>query len=153
MNAYLNTVVVTVIVCQIVTMFTPDKESLRRYVRLLCALVVILTLASPIVHVIEGAEVIASGISEFFDGRLSSEQDEGEGDGSAANLAYVIMRAVSDEFGIDAENMRLTLVTDESGALVEIQLYLKRTAYADRERVREALAAEFEIPVYVFSER
>ncbi|MBQ4096902.1 MAG: hypothetical protein IJC62_01945, partial [Clostridia bacterium] len=116
-------------------------------------LVVILTLASPIVHVIEGAEVIASGISEFFDGRLSSEQDEGEGDGSAANLAYVIMRAVSDEFGIDAENMRLTLVTEESGALVEIQLYLKRTAYADRERVREALAAEFEIPVYVFSER
>ena len=153
MNAYLNTVVVTVIVCQIVTMFTPDKESLRRYVRLLCALVVILTLASPIVHVIEGAEVIASGISEFFDSRLSSGQDEGEGDGSAANLAYVIMRAVSDKFGIDAENLRLTLVTEESGALVEIQLYLKRTAYAERERVREALAAEFEIPVYVFAER
>lgn len=153
MNAYLKTVVVTVIVCQIVTMFSPDKESLRRYVRLLCALVVILTLASPIVHVIEGAEEIAAGIAEFFDGRLSSGQAADGGDGSAANLAYVIMRAVSDEFGIDAENMRLTLVTEESGALVEIQLYLKRTAYAERERVREALAAEFEIPVYVFAER
>lgn len=152
MNAYLNSLVATVIVCQVVTMFSPDKDSLRRYVRLLCALVVILTLASPIRNVINGAGEIASGIAELFDGAGSTAQGTAGDDGGVANLAYVIMSAVSEKFDIAAENLRITLVTDEGGELSEIQLYMKRTAYADRERVREAIAAEFEIPVYVFAE-
>jgi hypothetical protein len=134
-------------------MFSPDKESLRRYVRLLCALVIILTLSSPIKHVINGVEGIVSGITDFFDGTGSVAQTGSGDESGAANLAYVIMSAVSERYGIDAKNMRITLVTDEGGELSEVQLYVRGSAYADREHVREALEAEFEIPVYVFAER
>ena len=153
MGAYLNTVVATVIVCQVVTMFSPDKESLRRYVRLLCALVIILTLSSPIKHVINGVEGIVSGITDFFDGTGSVAQTGSGDESGAANLAYVIMSAVSERYNIDSKNIRITLVTDETGELAEVHLFLKNTAYADREHVREALEAEFEIPVYIFAER
>jgi hypothetical protein len=70
-----------------------------------------------------------------------------------ASAALVIMSAVSEEFNIDSKNIRITLVTDETGELAEVHLFLKNTAYSDRERVREALEVELEIPVYVFAER
>jgi len=152
MNAYLNGIVVTVVACQIATVFSPNEESLRRYVRILCALVTVMTLVSPIKYVISGAEEIMSGITNFFEGSDFSQREEEDGNG-VANLAYVIMSAVSNKFDIEEKDVRITIVTDEQGELSEIQMYLKRTAYVDRERILEALSAEFEIPVYVFAER
>lgn len=153
MRAYLNGIVATVIVCQIVTVFSPSREDVRRYVRLLCVLVTLLTLASPIRYVINGADDIISKIAGFFDGTVSDSRLENFEEGNMASAALVIMRAVSDEFNIDAKNIRITLVTDDAGEISELQLFLKKTAYADRERVREALEEEIDIPVYVFAER
>ena len=153
MRAYLNGIVVTVVVCQIVTMFSPSRDDVRRYVRLICVLVTLLTLASPVRYVISASDDILAKITDFFDGAKSGDQLDDLENGNMASAALVIMRAISDEYGIDAKNIRITLVTDESGELSELQLFLKNTAYADRERVREALEVEFDIPIYVFSER
>ena len=153
MRTYLNGVIATVIVCQVVIMFSPSREGVRRYVRLLCVLVTALTLASPIKYVINSEDDIVSKITDFFDGTGTDGQLEFSENGNMASAALVIMRAISDEFDIDAKNIRITLVTDEAGELSEMQLFLKNTAYADRERVRAALEEEFNIPIYVFAER
>ena len=153
MRAYLNGIVVTVVVCQIVTMFSPSRDDVRRYVRLICVLVTLLTLASPVKYVINASDDIFAKITDFFDGAESGDQLDDLENGNMASAALVIMRAISDEFDIDAKNIRITLVTDEAGELSEMQLFLKNTAYADRERVRAALEEEFDIPIYVFAER
>ena len=153
MRAYLNGIVVTVVVCQLVTMFSPSRDDVRRYVRLICVLVTLLTLASPVKYVINASDDIFTKITDFFDGAKSGDQLDDLENGNMASAALVIMRAISDEFDIDAKNIRITLVTDEAGELSEMQLFLKNTAYADRERVRAALEEEFDIPIYVFAER
>ena len=153
MRTYLNGIIATVIVCQVVIMFSPSREGVRRYVRLLCVLVTALTLASPIKYVINSADDIVSKITDFFDGTVTDGQLEFSENGNMASAALVIMSAVSEGFNIDSKNIRITLVTDETGELAEVHLFLKNTAYSDRERVREALEMELEIPVYVFAER
>ena len=153
MRTYLNGVIATVIVCQVVIMFSPSREGVRRYVRLLCVLVTALTLASPIKYVINSADDIVSKITDFFDGTGTDGQLEFSENGNMASAALVIMSAVSEGFNIDSKDIRITLVTDETGELAEVHLFLKNTAYSDRERVREALEVELEIPVYVFAER
>ncbi len=156
MAAYLNSVIATVIVCQIAVMFSPSSENSKKYVRLICALVVLLTLLSPVKSLIENADGVISAVSDFPAGEGSVGETEIYGSAaqnSARQLAYAVMQAVEGRFGVDSGDIRVTLVTSESGEVCEVQLYLDHTAYSDRAKIGEALEGELMIPVYVFPER
>ncbi len=153
MREYINSIISTVIVCQIAVMFSPSADGARRYVRLICTLVVLLTLISPVRALVGDSESLVSSLRDFFKGQESDAAEDVETGGELKQFAYAVMRAVADNFGINSDNIRLTLVTNDDSEVEEVQLYLAATAYSDRERIRETLEAELGIPVYVFPER
>ena len=151
MREYLGGIVATVVVCQAVTLFSRGGESTRRYIGLICTLVVLLTLATPVISLCSYADGAIEWFYNLFRGETVESETSCEDEG-LEQLAYFVMRTVEMEYGIDSDKIRLTLVTDEFGDVTEIQLYLSRIAYSDRERVRDGLEGEFDFPVYVFGE-
>ncbi len=156
MTAYLNSVIATVIVCRIAVMFAPESEMAKKYVRLICALVVLLTLLSPVKSLIENADGIISSVTDFLTGEVSVSDSDIYGSdeqNTVRQLAYAVMLAVEAEFGVDSDDIGITVVIDESGEVSELQLYLAHTAYSDRAKIGDALEGELQIPIYVFPER
>ncbi len=157
MTAYFNSVIVTVVVCQIAVVFSPDNESAKKYVRLLCALTILISVISPIRSIDRIADGISEAITDFLNLNSNDNaefQDKTETDTSATErAAYILMSTVAKKFNIDSDKIRIIVLTDEGGELCEIQFYITDISYSERELIKEKLEKELEIPVYVFSER
>lgn len=149
MKDYFNSVVVTVIVCQVVSVFSPNNDSAKKYIRLLCALSVLLTLISPAMRLSRSMDSIIADMSRFL---TAGSTDEGYStDDELKRTAYVVMTAVSERFGIKKEGIRSVIITDEDGEICEIQIYVDRSPYSTREQIERELKKEIGIPIHVFS--
>lgn len=149
MKDYFNSVVVTVIVCQVVSVFSPNNDSAKKYIRLLCALSVLLTLISPILRLSRNIDSIVDDIGDLFTD--DSRNREYSLDDELKRTAYVVMTAVSERFGIKKEGIRSVIITDENSEICEIQIYIDHSPYSTREQIERELKKEIGIPVHVFS--
>ena len=153
MRDYLYSIISAAVACQMVILFSRGGDGTRRYIKIITSLVVLFTLAAPVIHGVKNADGLFQIVSDFFGSVSNGELDSTDADaGALEQVAYHIMKAVESEYGIDGDRIRITLVLDDTGGLSEVQLYLSRTAYSDRERVREGICGEFDVPVYVFGE-
>ncbi len=150
MNGYLNTVIVTVTVCQIAQMITQNTESYRRFVHIMCALVLLLTIAKPIGWVMTNIDCIVESIRDWG----TTEAADTAADDPMETTAQAVMEHAIQAFSLDPEGMKVTLITDEeSGRLTEIQLYVFRCSYTERVYVSEKLTELYGIPVYLYNDR
>jgi len=150
MNGYLNTIILTVIACQAAQLITHNTESYKRIVHMMCALVLILTIARPIGWVIRNIESAA----EYISGWKGHEQVEAVVSDPMEMTAQAVMEHAVQAFDLESDGMKATLVTDDAGGkLTEIQLFVKRCSYADRERAAAELTKLYGIPVYIYSDR
>lgn len=151
MTTYVNQLIITVVVCQIATMISPDGENSRRYVRIVCALVTILTIISPITTIAESADDIAGNIRDFFTSAETESVDSERGTLEAA--AYAIMSYARENFDLDLTDAELTFYTDDSGNITELQMFVKSGVAADRDRLAAELEDELGVTVHIFMER
>ena len=150
MKEYLNAVIVTVIVCQAAQMMTHDTESCKRIVRMICAAVMLLTVAAPVRYVTANIDRFIIMAEEW-----TMPEDDGEPatDDPMEQTAQAVMQHACELCALEGEGMRITLVTDEEGVITEIQLFAERCSYADRVLSEEKLKKVYGIPVYIYSKR
>ena len=150
MSGYLNTVIVTVLLCQAAQLFIHQTESYRRIIHILCALVLILTIAKPAAWVLTHLDSAVSAAEEFFaeDPESSAEEDP------LYRTAQAMMEHAAQVYGWDRDGMKITLITEETdGVICEIQMYPKKCSYTDRVRAQEELTELYGIPVYIYNLR
>ncbi|MBQ2725336.1 MAG: hypothetical protein IJF78_06505 [Clostridia bacterium] len=148
MKEYLNAVIVTVIVCQTAQMMTHDTESCKRFIRMICAAVMLLTIAAPVRYVTANIDRFIMMAEEW-----TMQEESAESDDPMEQTAQAIMQHACDLCSLDSDGMRITLVTDEEGTIVEIQLFAERCSYSDRVSAEEKLRKIYGIPVYIYSKR
>ncbi len=145
MNAYINSLIIVMVVCQIAAVIAPDSENAKRYIRTVCAIIVLLTLLSPVKHLIALSEGITEKITSFFTTDVSQSYDENEAG------AIGIMQYVTEYYNVD--ELSAIILTDETDTeITEIQLYIKNCPYARCVVIEAELSELLELPVYVFSE-
>ena len=150
MSGYLNTVIVTVVVCQIAQLIVHNTESYKRIVHILCALVLLLTIAKPIAWIAQNFDRISEAVSKW--GTEESIEDASED--PLYGTAQGIMEHAVRTYGWNPEGLKVTLVTDEdTGELREIQLYPEQCAWSDRVKAGEELTKIYGIPVYIYNQR
>lgn len=145
MTAYINRLIAVMVVCQIVTVITPDADNAKRSIRTVCALVALLTLLSPLKSLLSAADDLTGKITAFFTPESVQTYDEKEA-GAAGILQYV-----TDHYGLD--ELSVVIVTDETDTeVIELRFYVENCPYTTRALLEAELSEAFGLPVYVFGE-
>ena len=148
MNGYLNSIIITAAACQIAQMIVPDSDSLKRGIRMLCALAVLLTMLSPVRYLTANYDHISAAIEEWLNDENTAEITEEP----MNQIAQAVMEHAVQACRLDPDGMRVTLLTDDTtGELTEIQLFVRRCAFADREDASRRLTEIYGIPVKIYS--
>lgn len=149
MTAYINQLILTVVVCQIAAMISPDGENAKRYIRVVCALVTMLTILSPIRTLIDHAGELAESFRNFF---TAAETVDNTRD-SLESAAYTILTYAGDKYDLDMDGAEVTFFTNDDGEAVEMQMFIKSGDSQDRDRLAAELEDELGITVHIFLER
>ncbi len=146
MTTYINSIITVMVVCQVATVLAPDSDSAKKYIRTVCALIVLFTLISPIKYILSISGDISEKITNFFNTEeLNTPYDEQE-----AGIIS-IMQYVAEKY--DTEEISAVIITNEEDtAITEIQLFVPNCPYAQRQTIETEMTQMLEIPVYVFSE-
>lgn len=146
MNSYINSLTAVMIVCQISVLLAPSSEYAIRYIRMVCALIVLLTILAPLKNFSAITVQVSEAVSSLADSYILSA-DYNELEGSTAGL----MQYITEYYGIS--ELTAVLLTDDTDTTVtELQLYIQDCPYTTRELIEEDLNKELNFPVYVFSE-
>lgn len=151
MTAYINELIITVVVCQAASMISPESENSKRYIRVVCALVTILTLVSPVRTLVEGAGDIVESFGNFF-GSAEEAEENSTGDSLEA-AAYTILTYAEENYDLDLSGAEVTFFTDEAGEVTELQMFVKSGDSGDRDKLAEELERELGVAVHIFMER
>ncbi len=150
MTAYINELIITVVVCQIASMISPETENSKRYIKTVCALVTILTLISPVRTIINHAEEIANSLKNFF--AMEETVEENSVRDTMQSVAYTIMKYTEENYELEIEGAEVSFITDESGQARELQIFLKSGNVEDRDKLKAELERELGIIVHIFIE-
>lgn len=146
MTSYINTLIISMLVSQAAVLILPDSKGSKQYVKLICALIILLNIVSPVKHLGE----IKSRVTEFFSSFSESGQAAGEGGMYSAD-GYAIMKYIIGEYKLSGEGMSVTFITDEDGEKVrEIQIIIEKCPQFVKEKISSQLGKELEVDVYVF---
>jgi len=149
MKVYYNSLITTMIVCQIAVTISPNQESARKYVRFVCSLVLVFIMLSPIKSIISNIDAWSETFESFF--TVGEIKDNIDID-TKKTAAESIMTMLCEKYKVNKEGLSVVFVTDESEFLVEIQVYIKNCPYSDREEIEKFLMNETGVDAYVFSE-
>ncbi len=145
MSVYIHSLIAVMIVCQIAVSVAPDSEYAVRYIRLVCSLVVFLTILSPVRNLWDMSDTLSDKITAFFTQDSSVSYDETEA-GAAALMQYV-----AEQYGI--QKLSVILRTDESDQeITELQLSVPDCPYATRAAIAADLNDQLNFPVSVIGE-
>lgn len=150
MTAYINELIITVVVCQIASMISPENENSKRYIKTVCALVTILTLISPVRTIINHAEEIANSLKDFF--AIEETVEENSVRDTMQSVAYTIMKYTKENYELETEGAEVSFITDEAGQAMELQIFLKSGNVEDRDKLKTELERELGIIVHIFIE-
>ncbi|MBE6541919.1 MAG: hypothetical protein E7672_05685 [Ruminococcaceae bacterium] len=144
MTAYINSLIVTMLICQISTVVTPENS--KKYVRIICSLVILLTLIGPIIDLRDSLPDIGNYFSD-----MTSMESENEARNGYSAAASMIFSYVDEKFSINGDDVRITFITDEGDELQEIQIFVKNCPYAAREEIKRVTEEEFGVKTFVFT--
>ena len=145
MNVYINSLIAVMIVCQIAVSVAPDSEHAVRYIRLVCALVVFLTILTPVRSLWNISDDLTEKITVFLSRDTSVTYEETE-TGAAALMQYV-----TEQYGIS--ELSVILLTDESDQeITELRISVPDCPYATRAAIETDLNEQLNFPVFVIGE-
>jgi len=146
MNAYTSRLIAVMIVCRIAAVIAPDSDHARRYIRVVCALTVLLTVLSPLSRLLAASDGIAEKITAFFTADQAVPYEETEA-GAVGLMQYVAERyCVSD--------LSVTIRTDETDTeITGIRFYIPDCPYSTRAAIESDLNGQLAFPVEVFTDR
>ena len=144
MNTYLHRLISVMIICQTITLITPDTEYAKRYIRIVCALITVLTMLSPVRFITE--------ISETFREFAASVISDTETSASEQTPAGTkeLLQYISAHYNI--EDFSAVFHTDETDTiLTSLELHIKYFPYTQCIALQEELETLLQIPVSVNS--
>ena len=150
MKNYFNTIVVTAVVCQISQLIAYRNESFSRFVRIICSLVMLLVILSPLRSMGEITEYQSEKINRIV---FSEPTPEQETENTMELAAQTIMSHAVSVTGLREQGMRITLITDNSERITDIRLYVTNCAYADRVNAEKKLNEIYGVNVKIYSIR
>lgn len=143
MSSYGNSLIAVMVICQISSVIAPNSEYSKRYIRIVCALVTLLTILAPVRHMTEIYGTISDKISAFFASDITEQYDDNE------ICAVGLMQYITEQY--DISDVSVVIRTDESDTeIVEIQIYIPSCPYTKRASIEADLNAQLDIPVGVF---
>lgn len=145
MNRYINSLTAVMIVCQIIVLLAPASEYAIRYIRMVCALIVLLTILTPLKNLPAIATQVSETVSSLVDSNISADYNEQES-GMAGLMQYI-----TESYGIS--ELSAVLLTDAADTTItELRLYIQDCPYTTRELIANDLNKELNFPVYVLAE-
>lgn len=145
MKSYINRLIITMLICQIATILSPENG--KKYIRFVCGLIVILTLIIPVIRLKDDFSGIKESVAELIGG--SERVTYSDGYEAAASMIFAYL---GEKYSINEDDMRITFVTGDNGELSEIQFFIKNCPYAAKEDIKQVTQEEFGVNVYVFTE-
>lgn len=143
MNSYGNSLIAVMVICQISSVIAPSSEYAKRYIRIVCALVTLLTILAPVRHMTEIYDNISDKISAFFASDITEQYDDNE------IGAVGLMQYITEQY--DISDVSVVIRTDKSDTeIVEIQIYIPSCPYTKRASIEADLNAQLDIPCRVF---
>ncbi len=145
MNRYINSLTAVMIVCQIIVLLAPASEYAIRYIRMVCALIVLLTILTPLKNLPAITAQVSETVSSLVDSNISADYNEQES-GMAGLMQYI-----TESYGIS--ELSAVLLTDAADTTItELRLYIQDCPYTTRELIANDLNKELNFPVYVLAE-
>jgi len=146
MNAYANRLIAVMVVCQIAAVIAPDSEHARRYIRVVCALTVLLTMLSPLSRLLEASDGITEKVTAFFTADQTIPYEETEAG------AVGLMQYVAERYGVS--DLSVTIRTDGTDMeIIGIRFYIPDCPYSTRAAIESDLNGQLAFPVEVFANR
>ena len=149
MRAYIDEVILTVVICRIASMMAPDGETKGRYLAAVCALVTLISLISPVKYIADNIDTVTEAVAGFFLAEKAEKSDEARDNLSSA--AAVIFKYAEEKMGFDTEGAEITFYTDEEGKVNEVMLFFKRGRVRECEKLKKELEKELKITVHVYT--
>ena len=144
MNEYANSLIAVMVVCQIAVTAAPESEQARRGIRIVCALIALLTLLSPVRQLIAVSGDITEKITDFFAVGEKTVYDETEAG------AVGLMQYAAERYGI--ADFTVVIRTDETDTeIIGIEFYIPDCPYSKCAAMEADLCGQLELPVRVFS--
>lgn len=148
MAAYINSMLVMLVLCMLITRIVPDGSNVKKNVRLVCSLVILLTMITPIKSLFSSAADVGESISDFF--TAGSAQESEKNDYSAA--AATLISYISDTYPSAGDEITVTFVTNDEERITEAQFFLPLASAELCERIERELGRELTVTVRVFGE-
>lgn len=149
MREYTFQLILIVVVCQTASMIAPTEENKCRYLRIVCALVTLLTILSPVRNIADTAGRTAEAIRNFF---TPAETDASDGMSERLEeAAYTIIGYAGERYDIETEGAAVTFFTDEDDTLSEVQIYVSSGERSDCSKLEAELEDELGVPVHIFN--
>ncbi len=142
MNMYINRLIAVMIVCHIAVSLAPDTEHAARSIRYVCALVVLLTILSPVRALINTSDDLSEKIASFLADDTSPIYEE------TISGAAGLMQYVTERYGV--EELSVVFLTDENDSeITELRLSIPDCPYAKCAAIESDLNEQLSFPVYV----
>lgn len=145
MNRYINSLTAVMIVCQITVLLAPASEYAIRYIRMVCALIVLLTILTPLKNLPAITTQASEAVSSLLGSNISADYNEHES-GMAGLMQYI-----TESYGI-SELSAVLLMDAADTTVTELRLYIQNCPYTTRELIANDLNKELNFPVYVLAE-
>ncbi len=156
MNEYLLSIVYTTVGCHLLLLVSAELggEHMQKLLRLLCGLVVLLTLFSPLTGMLASLEEKLSSILSDAETAISSEEERTDASlsGAYGYIANTWVRLLADKCDISPEKITVTFHTDETGQVTCAEVLLSQCPYIKRRQAENLLIGQMEIPVEVKGE-
>jgi len=149
------------ILSSLVLYLAPDHSNdLKKYLKYLCGLIMLITLITPVLNSCDKVETVTDNIRSF----LTLHGRDGEGQtverenvviqGAVQETAYAVMTYLQSEYGISAERISVSVVTNEDTAadptIEELQIYIYNCSAADRVEISRNIEKMAGIRTFVF---
>lgn len=145
MNGYINSLLVMLVICMLVTKASPEGET-KKHIRLICSLAVLLTMIAPIRELVSSAAELGDKVSGFFSSESEADSVRDGYSAAAATLISYIGEKYPDVGG----KVTVTFVTDDDGRITEAQFFLPSAGEELCERIERELGSELTVTVNVF---
>ncbi len=153
MNEYLASILYTTVGCHLLLLISAELggEHMQKLLRLLCGLVVLLTLFSPLTGLLSTLEEKLPAILAEAETALSVEEERTEASlsGAYGYIANTWVQLLADKCDIPPEKIAVTFHTDETGQVTSAEVLLTQCPYVKRRQAEKLLGEQMEIPVVV----
>ena len=153
MNGYVQSILVIVVVCHVLSLLTPREGNLKKTYRFLCGMVVLAVIALPVRDVAEG---IGSMLESWQILEEQNPTDEGDIEekrlkSSVEEVALGWMRYTSVVYRIPMENMEMTVcASEQEDSIAEIRLYIAGSTALERQQIETELQMRMEAKISVW---